>query len=170
MKKLQEILGLSVLDTSSGKRVGVVKDIYFDSAGNVKGLLVESNGFFSRNSFISYGNIGAIGDDAVIIGTSEFLEPLHENEQYYSFNSGKKPYKELPIVTTNGNEIGHIIDVYFKEELGKIIGYEISDGFLTDITEGRRTIELPNHLIIGEDAIVVPNVEIKDVIFEGEEL
>jgi len=170
MKKLQEVIGLSVLDVSSGKKVGTVKDIYFDLNGDVKGFLVEGSGFFSRGSFLSYEELGAIGDDAVTIGTADFLQPLHLNEQFYSFNSGKTPYKELPVVTTNGNELGHIIDVYFKEELGKIIGYEISDGFLSDITEGRRTIGHPDRQIVGKDAIVIPNDEIRDVVFEKEEL
>jgi len=54
--------------------------------------------------------------------------------------------------------------------LGKIIGYEISDGFLSDITEGRRTIGHPDRQIVGKDAIVIPNDEIRDVVFEKEEL
>lgn len=69
-------------------------------------------------------------------------------------------------MTTNGQKLGHITDVYFMEELGKIIGYEISDGFVSDITEGRKIIQIPNKIIFGEDAILVPKDEVKEVIFE----
>jgi len=50
MKKLQEVIGLSVLDVSSGKKVGTVKDIYFDLNGDVKGFLVEGSGFCPMRS------------------------------------------------------------------------------------------------------------------------
>jgi uncharacterized protein YrrD len=50
-------------------------------------------------------------------------------------------------------------DVYFQEEVGTIIGYELSDGFFSDLVEGRRMIKKPNKLFIGKDALVVHQVE-----------
>lgn len=162
MKKLQDVIGLPVLDTSSGKKVGVVKDLFFNQYGELKGLAVEANGIFNKMNFVDFEHIGAIGDDAVIIGTVKFFTPLTSNHSFYSFALGDKAYKELPVITTNGHELGHISDVYFKEELGKIIGYEISDGFLSDITEGRRIIKFPARNIIGEDALIIPPNEVED--------
>ncbi|OEF98918.1 hypothetical protein BHF71_03050 [Vulcanibacillus modesticaldus] len=167
MKKIQDVLGLPVLDTSTGKKLGVVKDVYFNQRGELVGLAVESPGIFTKRSYLSFDKVGAIGDDAVTIGTERFLTSFNQNS-YYSFSTGKKAYKEYPIVTTNGKELGHISDVYFQEELGKILGYEISDGFLSDVTEGRRTIQIPKKMVFGEDAIIVPSDEIKEVIFDQE--
>lgn len=168
MRKMLEVLGLPVIDTSSGKKVGIVKDAYFTQAGELKGLAIESDGLFSKISYLDFSNIGAIGDDAVIIGSSQFLTTISSTSELYSFVSGKKSYKELPVITTNGNELGHIQDVYFMEDMGRIIGYEISDGFLSDITDGRRTIKHPQRMILGEDALIIPNTEIKDVMLEGD--
>lgn len=168
MRKLKDVIGLPVLDVSSGKKVGTVKDVYFNQIGELMGLTVETNGFFNKLNFLSFESIGAIGDDAVTIGTERALSSLNPNTQYYGFSSGKQSFSELPIVTTNGHELGHIKDVYFMEEMGKIIGYEISDGFLTDITEGRRTIQVPHRTIVGEDAMIVPVNDVKDVIFDKE--
>lgn len=165
MKKIQDVMGLSVLDVSSGKKTGDIKDIYFNLDGELKGFAVEMEGTFNKTNFLSYEDVCAIGDDAVTIDTKKSLLPLNKNE-YYCFNSGKKSYKEVPLVTTNGQNLGHITDVYFMEELGKIIGYEISDGFISDITEGRKSIQIPKKMIFGDDAIVVPKDEIKEVIFE----
>lgn len=167
MRKIQDVLGLPVLDLGSGKKIGTIKDVYFNQEGELRGFAVDSHGILSRTGYLYYKDITAIGDDAVTIGNERFLQPIPSN-QFYSFNFGKKPYKELPVVTTNGHELGYIKDVYFMEEMGKIIGYEISDGFLTDITEGRRTIKSPQSMIIGEDAIIVPKNQVNEVIFEGE--
>ncbi len=48
-------------------------------------------------------------------------------------------------------------DVYFQEELGTIIGYELTDGFLSDVTQGRKMLPKVEPLTVGTDAIVVPS-------------
>ncbi len=168
MRKMLDVVGLPVLDISSGKKAGTVKDCFFNRYGELKGLAVEKEGIFNKLAYLDFNEIGAIGDDAVTIGSEKSLTPIQQHIPFDGFHSGKHSYKDLPIITTNGYELGHISDVYFKEELGKIIGYEISDGFLSDITEGRRTIQIPNKFIVGEDALIIPNSEVKDVIFGQE--
>lgn len=163
MRKVQDVIGLPVLDTSSGKRIGNVKDVLFQVNGEVMGLSVETQGLFAKTLFLSFENIGAIGPDAVTVGTDRFLTSTDDNNLGYGLYIGKKPYKGLPIVATNGNEFGHIEDVYFLEEMGKIIGYELSDGFFQDVTEGRKIIEHPTSIVIGEDAMIVPYDEIKEI-------
>ena len=46
-------------------------------------------------------------------------------------------------------------DVYFLEEVGTIVGYELTDGFFSDITQGKRVIRTPHPPKIGKDAIIV---------------
>lgn len=59
-----------------------------------------------------------------------------------------------PMVTYNGENIGLLEDVYIQENLGTIVGYEVSDGFFADISEGRKVLENTS-ISIGEDTIVV---------------
>ncbi|MFV9510946.1 PRC-barrel domain-containing protein [Tepidibacillus sp. LV47] len=166
MRKVLDVIGLPVLDTSSGKMIGSVKDVYFNDRGELMGIAVEAKGLFSKTAFLAFEHIGAIGDDAVTVGTKRFLSTLDPIDQYHGFYSGKSLFKGQPIITTNGHELGHIEDVYFMEEMGKIIGYELSDGLLSDITEGRRVIQFPKKVIFGEDAMIVPKEEIRDIQIE----
>ncbi len=41
------------------------------------------------------------------------------------------------------------------EEVGTIIGYELSDGFFSDIMEGKQVIKADQPPAIGKDAIIV---------------
>ena len=166
LRKVLDVIGLPVLDTSSGKKIGSVKDVYFNDAGELMGLAVQSKTIFSKVAYLASEHIGAIGEDAVTVGTKRFLAPLDPIDHYHGFYSGKSLFKGLSMMTTNGQELGHVEDVYFMEELGKIIGYELSDGLLSDITEGRRIIQFPEKMIIGEDAMIVPHTEVKDVTIE----
>jgi len=166
MRKVLDVIGLPVLDTSSGKMIGSVKDVYFNEQGQLMGIAVEPKGIFSKVAYLAFEHIGAIGDDAVTVGTKRFLSPLDTIDHFHGFYSGKSLFKGIPMMTTNGQELGHVEDVYFKEELGRIVGYELSDGLLSDITEGRRIIQFPHRMIFGEDAMIVPQEEVKDVTIE----
>jgi len=63
-------------------------------------------------------------------------------------------------VTVDGEQLGRVSDVYFSEILGtQIVGYELTDGFIADVMEGRRWLPVPSDLdsvMLGENAIIVP--------------
>ena len=45
------------------------------------------------------------------------------------------------MISKEGERLGLLEDVYFLEEVGTIVGYELSDGFFSDIMEGKRVIK-----------------------------
>ncbi len=57
-----------------------------------------------------------------------------------------------------GEKLGIVEDVYFQEELGTIVGYECTDGFFSDLKEGKRVVKTDEPPAIGKDTIIV-NVE-----------
>lgn len=61
----------------------------------------------------------------------------------------------MPVITANGKQLGILEEVYFDEVQGKIVGYELSDGFVNDVLDGRQVIRHPDQLLFGEDAFVV---------------
>jgi len=49
-----------------------------------------------------------------------------------------------------------IEDVYFDEQMGKqIVGLELTDGLISDITEGRKVVMINEDAQLGEDAVIV---------------
>jgi uncharacterized protein YrrD len=59
------------------------------------------------------------------------------------------------MISKSGESLGLLQDVYFHEELGTIVGYEITDGFFSDITDGKQIIHSEKPPAIGKDAIIV---------------
>ena len=59
------------------------------------------------------------------------------------------------LFTKEGEQLGLLEDVYFLEEVGTIVGYKCSDGFFSDILEGKRVVESDEPPAIGKDAIIV---------------
>ncbi|UUZ89394.1 PRC-barrel domain-containing protein [Paenibacillus sp. P25] len=71
--------------------------------------------------------------------------------------SGDHQVKGLPVITVNGQQLGVIEDVYLETNWGKqVIGYELTEGFISDLKEGRKWSPMPESVTVGEDAVIVP--------------
>jgi uncharacterized protein YrrD len=145
--------GQPVFETKGGTKIGEVSDLYITSSGKVKGLLVKKGVFFKQNCFLDIQKVASFGWDGVMIEDTAHLEKLKTSPEYtlthqHSLNG-------TMMLTKSGDSLGLLKDVYFQEELGTIVGYEITDGFFSDITEGKQVIQSETPPAIGKDAIIV---------------
>lgn len=149
-----DVLGLPVMSLANGEEVGRVRDLLFDSNHSLKGVMMESRGLLHRKHFIPADQIHALGDDCLTIKDASALTSLHDQDQRGCYTMGSLKGKH--VITRNGQELGQVKDVYFREELGSIVGYELSDGFLSDVMEGRKILKRPEQITYGKDALIVP--------------
>lgn len=155
MRKSQEVIGLSVIHLKTGKKLGEVKDILFDAHQRFCGLLLEDGGWIQRRRYIPKSNIQSIGRDAVVIRDQKQILPFQEfTKEWTGICSGRKRLKGQPVLLASGNELGVIENVYFMEEVGTLIGYELSDGWISDLTEGRKILKTTEPLIWGKDVLI----------------
>jgi uncharacterized protein YrrD len=155
MLRAQDVIGLPIYDLAHGKQVGKVVDIMFDGEWQVKGIILESGNWFQKDRYIPISNICAFGEDAVTVSQEQSASCL-KIDDFYRLTTGHNKIKGLPVLTANGHQLGMVEDVYFMEEVGTIIGYELSDGFISDLKEGRRMLERPEKTMFGKDAIIIP--------------
>ncbi|MHC0035807.1 PRC-barrel domain-containing protein [Pseudoneobacillus sp. C159] len=153
MRTFSLLKGLPIYEMKKGKRIGEVCDLYISNDGLVKGLIVKKGGFFNKNQVIDIEKVASFGADGVMIADDQKLKALDEPLNYTLEH--KNPLQGKVVITTEGAKLGILHDVYFMEEVGTIIGYEISDGFFSDITEGKQVVKTSESPAIGEDAIIV---------------
>jgi uncharacterized protein YrrD len=157
MKRLLDIIGLPVIEVSTAKQLGEVEDFVVGSDWRLQGILLGAKHWFSSPKFIYWDNIISFGEDAVTIPNEAVLESNTDFTEAHFLVSGSAKIKGLPVITVNGIQLGMVEDVYFEGNMGKnIIGYELSDGFISDLQEGRKWLRAPDKLTIGEEAIIVP--------------
>lgn len=120
-------------------------------SGTVEGLLVKKGVFFKQSCFLDIQNVESFGWDGVMIEDENALEKAKESSEFTSAHS----LEGMMMLSKSGNSLGLLKDVYFQEELGTIVGYEITDGFFSDIMEGKQVIQTGKPLTIGKDAIIV---------------
>jgi uncharacterized protein YrrD len=63
--------------------------------------------------------------------------------------------KETRILTTDGRDLGTMVDLYFDSETGVVEGYEVSGGLFADAYSGRSFVPTPQTLKIGKDVALV---------------
>jgi uncharacterized protein YrrD len=143
--------GQPVFETKSGRKIGEVTDLYMSTDGIVKGLLVKKGVFIKQSCFLDIKKVASFGWYGVMIEDENILVKQKESSEYTTAHS----LEGMMMLTESGNTLGLLKDVYFQEELGTIVGYEITDGFFSDIIEGKRLIQTRKPLTIGKDAIIV---------------
>jgi uncharacterized protein YrrD len=144
--------GQPVFNTNSGQKIGEVSDLCISSNGKVNGLLVKKGVFFKQSYFLDIEKVACFGEDGVMIEDNGSLEKLKDPEYTLTHQHS---LDGMMMLSKSGESLGLLKDVYFQEELGTIIGYEITDGFFSELTEGKQVIQSEKPLAIGKDAIIV---------------
>jgi uncharacterized protein YrrD len=141
----------------TGKQVGTAKDLLMGDKWHIEAVLLESKHWFSATSCILWKDVISIGEDAITINNEDAVSRLDESLAYTSLLNGDRKVKGMPVLTVNGQQLGIVDDVYLDQELGNnVIGYELTEGFISDWKEGRKWLPLPESVTLGEDAIIVP--------------
>ncbi|MBD2865287.1 PRC-barrel domain-containing protein [Paenibacillus oceani] len=158
MRRAKDIMGLPVLDIEAGKQLGIAKDFLIDRDWNLQGVLLESKNWFASPRYIGWEDIVSIGTDAVTVKDEQAVRSMDDSgSEWVALLDGGFKLKGLPVITLDGENLGLVEDVYFGDKMDKkIVGYELSDGFISDIKEGRKWLPSPQSATIGEDAVMVP--------------
>jgi uncharacterized protein YrrD len=164
LRKSRDVIGLPVI-AKTGKVLGTAVDLLFDEAQRLRGVLLDGGGIFKRRKYVPAERIRSIGRDAVMVDSEGDVLPLdHQAGQWIGLESGDRKLGGKTVLLAGGIEAGSVTGVYFQEEVGILIGYELSDGWFGDLREGRKALMSEKPLIWGEDVLVAPDagVELRD--------
>lgn len=158
MIKGKELLGRPIVALSNGEQVDNVRDVIFDPQGNqVLALLTDEAGWFSAARAVPYGRVQSIGEKAVMIASPEDVTTTRKDDRLKHALETKTNLIGMTLLTTGGENLGKISDVYFDAGTGRVEGYEATGGLFSDMTRGRTFIPAPGHVQIGADAAIVPD-------------
>lgn len=153
MRTFSRVIGMLIYDMASGNKIGRVKDLCIEEPGHIKGLIIDGKGLFHRAKFLPFEYIHSFGEEGIMVG-EHALTPIakKDGQVYYHHFHG---IKGKSFITGEGDKLGLLDDVYFEEETGTIVGYEVTDGFFADLSEGKQIVKNPSDLVIGKDTVVV---------------
>jgi len=159
MHKAVDVLGLPVVSLDSGEEIGVVRDIFCDKQLRVVGVVLQEHTWLSPGKYVPTEHIHAVGEDYLTIDSKDAVASMctiAKNETM-SLVTGVCKLKGKPVVTERGEYLGRVEDVYFSKNWDKLVAYELSDGWITDVTVGRKRLPAELSFTFGKENIVVPD-------------
>ena len=157
MIKGKEILGRNIVAISNGQKVETVHDIVFDHQANqVLGLLVEEGGWFRAAKVVPFDRIRSFGEHAIMIADPADVTSARDDSRLAEVLDSKVNLIGMALLTTDGQKLGRISDVYFDEQTGRVEGYDATGGLFADLSHGRTFVPAPDAVQIGADAAIVP--------------
>lgn len=158
MIKGKEILGRPIVAVSNGEKIANVEDVVFDPQGNhVLAFLTEAGGLFRAAEAVPFDLVRSIGENAVMVATPDDVVSSRDHTALSAALKSKTSLIGLTLLTTDGENLGRIADVYFDQNTGAVVGYEATGGLFADLSNGRSFVPAPQEVQIGADAAIVPN-------------
>lgn len=144
----------------TGKELGMVEEILWDhEERRITSLVISEKKDLrmgSRDSrLVAMEEILGIGEHAVTIEGDSLPEVRVEKR----VGRPATKLKGLPVITTEGNQLGTVEDVVFSETDGGLVGYEISSGLVGDIVSGRFILSPEAVVTWGEEMVIVNDSE-----------
>jgi sporulation protein YlmC with PRC-barrel domain len=140
MRTAKEHFNKPLISLVDGKKLGKVKDLYFDAeAGKVMAALLSKRGIINRKTFVIVrAAIQVMGIDAWLVSgsdTIELLENLPESDSYLLLSDlvGRE------VLTEGEHRVGTIGDVIL-DETANVIGFNFDQVFVQGPLADRRRI------------------------------
>ncbi len=154
MRELSSLIGLQVIATGEGKRLGTVSDVLVDlAAGRLVAVTLAKT---PELRVVMADDIDIVGPDALMISSSDRVKSREEAGE--ALARGRRVLGEPPaVITSRGARLGELGAVQIDEGSGRIVRFAISAGPLKDVTEGALTLPVVEGIVHGEDTIIVPH-------------
>jgi uncharacterized protein YrrD len=156
MRKGKSVIGKPILSLADGSRLQEVKDVIL-GAGNdtVVGLLADEGGFLASSLVVPIDEVSAFGRDAVVVARRESVIAANQAPEIGSIVARHQSLLGTRVFTETGDDQGKLNDVYFDESTGRILGFELSGGAVSDATKGTRYIPVDELVRVGSDVAYV---------------
>lgn len=154
MRDLSSLIGLQVISTSEGKKLGSVADAYVDLAAGE--LVCVTLSRTPELRAILAADIDVIGADAIMVADQGKLKGREEVEE--QLERGKRILSSPPtVITSQGKTLGQLGSVQIDEGSKKVIRFEVTGGPLKDVTEGVLALPILDGIVHGQDTLIVPH-------------
>lgn len=157
MRKGNDVIGKVVVTYNTGEKIERIRDLIFDHKRNqLLGFLVEEKRLFRDAKVIALQDVQAIGLDAIVVHSNKSVVRARAIPAIKEILSHNNVLIGTKILTTEGLDLGRLVDLFFDEHSGLVEGYEVSGGVFADAYSGRSFVPAPETLNIGYDVAFVP--------------
>jgi len=165
----RELIGIPVLVAGGEEPLGDVVDLCFDPRGRLLALAVEPRkGLLRKERLVPMEHFVRITGDGAVLSSQEALDaPLGAADAVLRLRQGERFLVGWPLFGPDGRELGAVSDVALDEESFEIWGFEVSDGTIMDLLEGRAIVDAQGARLV-DGGVVLTDLSHMDLGLEGE--
>lgn len=157
MRKGKSLMGLSVVGQQDGKKLGTVKDLFFDhESDQLMAFVLEEKDLFGLMAavIVPWREVKSIAGDVVMVTNEQSPIKLKDDPQVREMATRETVLSGTHVLSQDGQQIGTLADMFIDETSGRVVGYEVSGGFFADTLRGKKFLPAPPGLSIGHDAAI----------------
>lgn len=118
-----ELLGLQIVTLNDASVIGEVDGLIIDDrAMKVAGFLIDLGVF--EASVLPFSSASAIGADAIIVPSSDALEPITADPDLDNLATKDITISDARVITRSGKTVGSIGDFFVDTDSGDVVGME----------------------------------------------
>lgn len=157
MRKGSDVIGKVIVTYDQGRKIERIRDLIFDQKRNqLLGFLIAEKGLFRDAKVIPLDEVQAIGLNAIVVRSNASVVEAHRIPAIQEILHHNNVLMGTRILTTEGLNLGELVDLFFDQQSGQVEGYEVSGGVFADVYSGRSFVPAPETLKIGYDVAFVP--------------
>jgi uncharacterized protein YrrD len=159
MRKARSLLGLNVIAQAGGESLGGVRDLLFDSqSSELLAVVLSEKDLFGliQAQVVPWREVVKVGPNAIIVQSAASKIKAGDDDRLSDVVRRETTLGGTRIMTTDGQDVGTLADVYIDVATGRVAGYEISSGFLSDTLRGKRFMPAVENVQMGKDVAFVP--------------
>jgi sporulation protein YlmC with PRC-barrel domain len=140
MTTLRALLGRAVLTRDTAERVGAADGVVIDP--DDRRVVAVQLGTRKSSRFVTWDDIGAIGDDAIMVDSASAVREPDTNLEH-RLASGATSVLGKRLLDDDGDEVGTVDDVAFDDTTGVLQHLRVADA------------EIPSDRLLGIGAYAV---------------
>lgn len=155
MRRGREYIGVPVKSVGRDAPVGQITDLVFTHQGSLKALTVFPNrGLFRRARTVPIEMFVDLHRSGGVFLESKDLSETHDSGGEIRLIANGAGLCGRRLVTHDGQEVGIVGDVVLDGRPAKVWGFEVSDGIIKDLLDGRSVIDARGAVVRGETIVL----------------
>lgn len=132
LRSFSSLNEVSVYDNRN-QAIGVLEDILINKQGKTIGFRIDQKGLLLHDHLLPYPHLLQVKENELTVTNNKNVSS--PNWDHYDY---VKELMDKPFLSKDEQLLGIVKDVYFSSDLGNIELIEITEGWFTDLQEGRK--------------------------------
>jgi uncharacterized protein YrrD len=156
MRKGSSVLGKDVLSLATGQKLHSIKDVVINEDNDdIVALVLQEGGLLSSSLVVPVDRISSFGKDAVVVADADAVGRVSDFPEIQPLIEHRGRITGRKVFTETGEDHGTIKDMYFDEESGRVLGFEVSGGIAADLTGGTSFVSVDQIVRTGPDIVYI---------------